>query len=88
MTFSRINASERGQMTIEIMLLMAVFLMVGLSVQQTAIQKGWVKGMIEGPWTRIQGMIEDGVWMNAGASKAYHPSLISRKGSLKGDPSP
>ena len=81
--------SQSGQMTMEAMLLMTVFLMVALSVHKRAISNGWVQTLVEGPWTHVQGMIEDGVWMKAGAtSKAMHPSLLSRKGSVDGDKVP
>ena len=79
--------NQAGQMTMEMMLLMAVFLMVALAVHKQAISNAWVQELVEGPWAHLQGMIEDGVWIKVGeASKTWHPSLLSRKGTVNGDP--
>ena len=73
-------------MTMEMMLLMMVFLMVALAVHKSAVSNAWVQALVEGPWSHVQGVIEDGVWYKVGpTSKAYHPSLLSRKGSVNGD---
>ena len=79
------SLNQRGQMTIETMLLITIFLIVALTVQNRMIQQGWAKQLVEGPWTRVQGMIENGVWMAPAAGKKFHPSAFGRHGSLRGD---
>ena len=80
--------SNAGQMTIEMLCLITIFLMISLAVQQAAMQQGWLKSMIEAPWTRVQGIIENGVWLNPKVGKAKHPSIKGRHGSLEGENAP
>lgn len=75
-------------MTIEMLCLITIFLIIGLTVQQAAVQQGWLKNLIEGPWTRVQGIIENGVWINPDAGRAKHPSIRGRHGSLIGEDAP
>lgn len=67
------RTTERGQMTIEMMLLLVVILGVGLAISKSARERGFMKDLVEGPWLVVQGMIEDGVWIRAPASKQRHP---------------
>ncbi len=81
-------ARESGQMTIEMLCLISIFLMVSLAVQRAAIGQGWVKNLIEGPWLHTQGMIENGIWGKPDATRADHPSMRDRHGSLEGSDVP
>lgn len=78
--------NERGQYTIEFLLLLSVFVGLSLSVSNYAKNQGWMANLVEGPWKPMQGMIEDGVWQPAPKSKANHPSLFVRRASVQGDP--
>lgn len=70
--------SERGQSTVE-----AVLLLVGVVLLATMIsnmfQSNNILGRaVQGPWTYIAGMIEGGVWLPADQVKPYHPSQWER----------
>jgi hypothetical protein len=80
--------NHRGQMTIEMLCLITIFLIIALTVQQTAIQQGWLKNLIEAPWKRVQGIIENGVWLAPDAGRVKHPHIRGRHGSLKPEPAP
>lgn len=76
--------NSRGQMTIEMMLLMCTLLVVSLMISKTAREKGWAKSLVSGPWRPLKAMIEDGVWTTAD-SRAMHPHHRDRHGSYDYD---
>jgi hypothetical protein len=78
--------NDRGQFTIEAVLILAVLVSFSLFVFKTARSEGWAKDLVEGPWKTVRGMIEDGVWIKAGDSKTYHPHKKGRHGTYIGDP--
>jgi hypothetical protein len=82
----KILLSRAGQMTIEMMLIAVLMTGVAISISKYARSSGFMASLVEGPWTRIQGMIEDGVWMPSAQSKSFHPNLKKRHASEKGDP--
>jgi hypothetical protein len=82
---SRRKLGSRGQFTIEAVLILSVLVSISLAVSRTSISEGWMKNLVEGPWLTVRGMIEDGVWVKAGASKAHHPHIKSRHGTYLGD---
>lgn len=79
-----VSSSQTGQMTIEAILMAIILTSVAMALSRTARESGFVASLVEGPWKPIQGMIEDGVWVRAGASKAYNPHLKDRHGSFEG----
>ena len=78
------KSRSRGQMTIEMMLLIVGLLTVAMMVSKTAKSQGWMSAMISGPWKPIKSMIEDGVWTTDN-SKAMHPHHRERHGSYEAD---
>lgn len=84
----RRHQGERGQMTIEMLCLITIFLIIGLTVQQAAVRQGWMKQLIEAPWKRVQGIIENGVWLAPDAGRSLHPHIRGRHGSLKPEAAP
>ena len=79
------NLKEAGQMTIEMILIMILLISVALSLSNFAKDRGFAASMVEGPWTVVQGMIESGVWKKAPDAKNYHPNLLSRHASERGN---
>lgn len=79
---------QRGQMTIEMILLLSIFVGISLTVMRYANQQKWMENLVSGPWRPLQGMIEDGVWVDVKTSKDFHPSLKGRHGSFNGDDVP
>jgi hypothetical protein len=78
---------SRGQMTIEMLLMIIVMLAMGLTLSRFAKSQGWAKSLVSGPWKPLQAMIENGVWTPADA-KQYHPHHRRRHGSYESDPVP
>ncbi len=70
--------NERGQFLIEAVLLMVLsigLLTVGLRVLRDG---NMLSNLISGPWQRVSGMIESGVWEPANKAAARHPNQSSR----------
>lgn len=80
-----IIANQRGQMTIEMILIMTILLGIGLAVSNYAKEKGWMSALVEGPWKPMQGMIEEGVWAPTAKAKSMSPHLVKRRATVTGD---
>jgi hypothetical protein len=79
--------SERGQMTVEMVLLMIVALTIALMTSNFFKQKQVLKTLVGGPWAYIRTMNEYGVWLpNAQAAVAYHPNGMQRVGTPEPGP--
>lgn len=76
--------NHKGQFVIEAVLLMIVTL--GLFIWGTnQLREGkYMAKLIEGPWQKVAGMIETGVWNTPEKSRQLHPNQISR--SITVDP--
>jgi hypothetical protein len=77
--------NQRGQMTVEAILIMTILLSVALSFSKFAQSNNLVGQVVEGPWKPIQGMIEIGVWESGEKAKSHHPSQKSRHSSNQGE---
>ena len=74
--------SRRGQMTVEMVLILAVltattymvhqYFTTGDRTQKPAYQ------FVTGPWKTIAGMMESGKWMDKVSARAHHPNRWSR----------
>ncbi len=80
-----VTQNERGQLTIEAILLMCVFVSISIYVSRYARAEQLVAKVVEGPWLPIRGMIENGVWETGAKAKSHHPSMKIRHSSNKGD---
>ncbi|WP_413583124.1 hypothetical protein [Bdellovibrio sp. HCB288] len=71
-------ANNKGQLVIEAVLLMVV--MVGIFVASMNALRGsnFLANMISGPWDRVAGMMESGVWKPAKDARQMHPNQRSR----------
>lgn len=83
----RLN-NERGQMTIEMILIATVLLSITITFTNFMKSNSLVADLVEGPWQPIQGMIEDGVWQSPKKAKQQHPSLRARHSSNVGNTVP
>jgi hypothetical protein len=74
--------NHRGQFLVETVLMMTV--MVGLFVFATSQlrERKYMAKLIGGPWQKISGMIESGVWEEPAKAKTLHPNQINRSNSL------
>jgi hypothetical protein len=87
MPASSSRLGERGQITLEAILILAI--LTGVAVYSTKYMRSEkiLASIVEGPWLPVRGMIEDGVWKNAGDSKNYNPNLLlKRHGTVQGEP--
>ncbi|HVK61795.1 MAG TPA: hypothetical protein VM432_09610 [Bdellovibrionales bacterium] len=78
-------ANSKGQMTIEMVLILTILLGAAVGVTRAMKSNQVLAAIVEGPWASMQGMIEDGVWVPAGKSKASHPTMRSRHRSFEGE---
>ncbi|WP_413576527.1 hypothetical protein ACLVWU_00630 [Bdellovibrio sp. HCB290] len=71
-------ANRKGQLVIEAVLLMVV--MVGIFVASMNALRGsnFLAKMVTGPWDRVAGMMESGVWSPAKDARQKHPNQRNR----------
>ncbi|MCB0390203.1 MAG: hypothetical protein KDD58_02875 [Bdellovibrionales bacterium] len=76
---------NKGQMVIEMILVMTVLLsLVGLV--RSSLQSSEVfKTLVQGPWRVLSGMITSGTWDSPSEAVRWHPAYYDNHGSLRGD---
>ncbi len=77
--------SNSGQATMEAVLIMIVIAMLATKITSTFKSAGLIANVVEGPWSPIRGMIEDGVWKKHTISKPMHPNHKRRHQTVQGD---
>ena len=73
--------NQRGQFVIEGVLLMVVMIGLFLSATRILREEAFLAKLVVGPWERVSGMIENGVWETPAASRDLHPNQLSRSNS-------
>jgi hypothetical protein len=73
--------NQRGQMTVEAVLLLVIFVGIFLVTQRIFKEKNYLSQIVSGPWSYMRGMVESGVWMEAEAARSKHPNRFSRRAS-------
>lgn len=81
MSFLLRQKKQKGQMTVEAILLLVIFVGIFLVTQRTFKSKKYLAQVVSGPWSYVQGMIESGVWLPADSSKSKHPNKFNRRAS-------
>jgi hypothetical protein len=81
----RMLRNQSGQATMEAVLIMIAIMSVVTVISRTATNQGFIRNIVEGPWSPLRGMIEDGVWMRHTISKSHHPNQFPRHQSKRGD---
>ncbi len=76
-----LKKNERGQATVEAVLLITIFLAVSLTISKSFSTNDFFASIIEGPWDYVDGMVRDGVWMKSTSSHAFNPNARSRHSS-------
>jgi hypothetical protein len=84
MNKSRLN-SKSGQAVIESILIIVVLMGITLLVARLMKDNNIVADLVSGPWERLDGMIQNGVWLPAERSYGYHPNSYYRTISLEGE---
>ncbi len=78
-------ASRSGQATMEAVLLMIVAMSISFAVLNSMRSNSVMQSMVEGPWSPLRGMIENGVWRKHTIAPRFHPSQFSRVQSREGE---
>ena len=83
----RFLLQKRGQVTVELILLLVIFVTIAKVIQGAINDRG--DSLIEKPWKdKISGMIESGNWGTRNEAKKMHPVTNKnnkRKVSIKGE---
>lgn len=78
--------NERGQQTLEAILLLVVFLAMSLAFSRSFQSRNLFARVISDPWDWIAGMTESGVWAKSSAARDLHPTHLDRHWSPRGTP--
>lgn len=79
----RLVRNNRGQFLIETVLLMVLTIGLFIGASNFLRDKKILSKMIGGPWLKVSGMIEAGIWDAPDQARAKHPNQIDRSLSLK-----
>ena len=71
--------SQSGQATLEYILLAIILLGVTLSISRFFKANQIFAAYVEGPWPKVKGMIENGVWQVPERAVLQHPSQAGRR---------
>ena len=77
--------SQKGQATVEMVLLLAVMVTMSYLVLKGFKEGKLVYNFISGPWKTIGGMIESGNWAKRQDAMENHPNYFRRMYSQRGD---
>lgn len=77
--------NHRGQILIETILVMVALLAVVIFAANYFRSNAIIRNLITGPWSYVQGMAENGVWLPPQQARLLHPNLKQRHASIKGD---
>ncbi|MEM7647490.1 MAG: hypothetical protein AAF203_11310 [Pseudomonadota bacterium] len=77
--------SEAGQITIEAVLVLTILVSTIFAGTNLMRDQQILSRMVQGPWSYMAGMIENGFWAPPQAGRSKHPNHITRHGSPQGD---
>ncbi|MCB0414012.1 MAG: hypothetical protein KDD50_06745 [Bdellovibrionales bacterium] len=79
--------NQKGQMIIEAILILVIFLGASRLVANYFKDNELVKKLVRGPWTSLESMIETGRWYSdVEGARQFHPNYNNMHVSLEGDP--
>lgn len=70
--------NRRGQMVIELVLMMTVLLGFVFLVSSSFRDNNFVAQLVSGPWQNLAGMMQNGVWATPEAGMSQHPNSYNR----------
>jgi hypothetical protein len=74
--------NQRGQLAVEMVLLLALTVAIFMAVSSIFRQKEILAMFVAKPWSNIASMIQNGVWQPG----QLHPNSSERFASVRGDP--
>jgi hypothetical protein len=66
--------SQSGQLIVEAVLIIAVFLSITMMTVKMFKDNEVVKNLIHGPWQSMAGILQNGVWGPPSRTNASHPT--------------
>lgn len=70
--------NSRGQFAIEAILLLMVTVGLFVAATNQLRERQVLAKLVEGPWKKVAGMIETGVWEDPKTARAKHPNQANR----------
>lgn len=77
-----VASNEKGQFVIEAVLLMIVMLGILIGSVNALRDSKFLAKLVSGPWERVSGMMESGVWKPAKDARQAHPNQTNRSISI------
>lgn len=78
--------NHRGQVTIEIVLILVVSVGVALAVSKGFRENQFFANLVSGPWRSLAGLIQNGSWGSPEKTMSRHPNHVSRLSSVRAQP--
>lgn len=78
-------SNESGQLTVEAVLILAIFVSVTVAGTRTLRDNQILAQLVQSPWSYIAGMIENSQWAPPQQGQRRHPHHIHRHGTPQGD---
>jgi hypothetical protein len=75
--------SQKGQMTLEAVLLMVIGVTFVTVASESLKRKNVLGTLVAEPWGVMQGMIQNSIWAPAEAGSSDHPNVYGRRASPK-----
>ena len=86
MTSTQILRKNSGQVMVESLLMLVLFVAIATFVMKQVRSNEWFASMLSKPWTAVSIMIENGVWdTNLQSARAKNPTQFARVVSFKGE---
>ncbi len=70
--------NQKGQFVIEAVLLMIVMVGIFVASMNALRDSKFLSKLVSGPWERVAGMMESGVWAPAKEARQQHPNQKTR----------
>ena len=77
--------NQKGQATIEAILIATILLSSSLFIMNQLRQRQVLSKLVQRPWAYIGGMIENGVWDLPERGVQVHPNHLDRHATPQGD---
>ncbi len=79
------RTSQRGQAILESVLMLAAFMVVATFVGSSFRQNEIFAQIVKAPWSRVAGLLQNGVWISPEKGMPLHPAAHARHVSTRGD---
>ena len=77
--------NKTGQMTVEIILVLAVIVAGAVTVGSIFRQQQFFANLVSGPWQSVAGLIQNGVWGTPEETMSKHPNQFGRVSTARGE---